>query len=79
MRLTGVNGNRGSRVNAKDDGGVRAPPVFGSANIWEPLIVEIGGETSDDVSSSGCLETYSGSWEVVTSVIITYHNAYGQS
>ena len=79
MRLTGVNGNRGSRVNAKDDGGVRALPVFGSANIWEPLIVGIGGETSDDVSSSGCLETCSGSWEVVKSMIITYHNAYGQS
>ena len=59
MRLTGVNGNQGSRVNAKDDGGVCALLVFGSASIWEPLIVGIGGETYDDVSSSGFLENKS--------------------
>lgn len=44
-------------MNAKDDGGVCAPLVFESANIWEPLIVGIGGETYDDASSIGCLET----------------------
>lgn len=57
MRLTGANGNQGSQVNVKDDGEVRAPPVFGSASIWERLIVGTGGETYDDVSSIGCLET----------------------
>jgi hypothetical protein len=57
VRLTSANGNRGSQVNAKDDGGVRALLVFGPASVWEPLIVGTGGEKHGDASSNGRLET----------------------
>jgi hypothetical protein len=57
VRLTSANGNRGFLVNAKDDEVVRALPVFGSASVWEPLIVGTDGGKHEDASSNGRLKT----------------------